>query len=203
MSNNGVKSSMIAETHQEIEDLENELKSIGTRVKEIADLLQNKYKIIASLHNEDYASEDFIQPTDFTTETLYYCLDPIQHYAALFFVPSEDGNRALPIQISLIPPLQEGDDPSVDIRFNPLYSQESLSQNGLNYEDILIKFKDLSSIFRDDLVDFLGDAFENPPPPSADYLDKFDNLIMQKLYELTQKKRFVREEYTQSSKELN
>jgi len=87
----------------------------------------------------------------------------------------------------LVPPKEEGADPSFEMNFNPAYNRNSLEQRGLSYKDLLLKFSDLKSPIKNDQTTFMGTIFENPPPSSS---GEFKNIIMEKLFDITKNEEF-------------
>lgn len=173
----------LAEVWGEIKTRENRLIGIRDEVRTIGEELVRKYKAVASVINEKHSLNVFVQPFDFTLDTLYYCLDPFSSYSGLLFIADTDPGKIIPIQVVVDP----GSPSNFEVRTNPYYSMQSLQARGLTIKDVIVKCVDFTPDMQGpDLEGFKNLITDMPKATDAD----FASLLHQKLYNLTKKDAF-------------
>lgn len=180
--------SNLQESWDEAKVLEAELKDIYLNVKQIGHKLQEAYKAISKELNSGQDSEEFIQETDFTRNTLYYCMDPMSEYSSVFFVKDSKGSR-VPVLFALVPQIAS-QEPGIEITVSPGFTEAAFARKGLKYQDVLVKFSDLKEPLKNQWTDWLMNSFETPPAPEPEHKLDFDNILKQRLYEMTENPEF-------------
>ena len=170
----------------EIKDIEANLLKMHGELVEINKKLQGKYKTITATFNEKYSIETFLTATDFTSNTLYYCLNPLLDATGLFFIPSKDGVGLIPIQVAL--DTTEDSNPILHVGYNPQYALQKLQEQSITIMDVVIPYRDLKDPVINDHVRKLAEIFDNPP--QATEPDKYKNYIYERLFALTQQDQY-------------
>ena len=168
----------------EIQELETRLLEMVREVSEIRVKLHDNYRTVGSIINGKYTDEDFIEISDLTSQTLYFCLDPYSGANSIFYVNGPEG-QLVPISFNIIASHDLVDEPTLEINLNPFYTPEALATKGFTPRDVLIKFPDLVPPIKNDTTNFMQNAFDNPPPPEEDKLELYEDFLKQRLHELT------------------
>jgi hypothetical protein len=171
-----------------IQENESKLIKIRNEVRELSNLLLSDYKDLTEIINKPYTNGSFIELTDLTSNTLYFCLDPFAPISAVFFIDKEDAKEPIPILIYL--ESDENNNPTVSLQVAPYYSMSHLSSKGKRPQDMLIKFPDLVSPLKTPEAKMLERTFNNPP--SAGNSERFENILKERLFELTEEDKYLK-----------